>query len=93
MQFPCSARPQLLTLPCFHAALPCMCARLVDDGGDSLSLVGDGSNGKCVMYARMATLEQVRLCASTQLVRLDTHCLDRLPAVLHHAVLCGTTPC
>jgi hypothetical protein len=34
--------------------------RLVDDGGDSLSLAGDGSNGKCVMYARMATLEQVR---------------------------------
>lgn len=39
--------------------LPAVC-RLVDDGGDSLSLAGDGSNGKCVMYARMATLEQVR---------------------------------
>lgn len=40
----------------------CPCRRLVDDGGggDSLSLTGsNGGSGKCTMYARVATLEQV----------------------------------
>lgn len=60
--------PQSVRLPQFslHMCEPaayfkfaCCVCRLVDDGGDSLSLAGDASNGKCVMYARMATLEQV----------------------------------